>query len=134
MTLQQKGDAVPELPNNGLNISKPVSVWNRAIKAEPRKLLLGIGKMVMEGAMLDWSDFGGAALDTLDAAGLRKKPGELAWLLIYRALSAALADLVKNYVDLFRNPLKAAELDNISCRFEQTMEEAEVTITLNFFD
>ena len=125
---------MPELPDNGLNISKPVALWNREIKAEPRKLLLGIGKMVCEGAMQDWSDFGSAALDTLDAAGLRKKPGELAWLLIYRALSAALAELVKNYVDLFPNPPEENELDNISSRFEQAMAEAEVTITLDFFD
>ena len=84
--------------------------------------------------MLDLSDFGSAALDTLDAAGLRKNPGELAWLLIYRALSAALAELVKNYVDLFRNPPEKDELNNISSRFEQAMTDAEVTITLNFFD
>ncbi|WP_339133068.1 MAG: NACHT domain-containing protein [Candidatus Electrothrix sp. GW3-4] len=123
-----------ELPDNGLNISRPVALWNREIKAEPRKLLLGIGKMLVEGAMLDFSDAASAALDTLDAAGLRKNPGELAWLLIYRALSAALVELVKNYVDLFRNPPKEDELDNISSQFEQAMAEANVTITLNFFD
>ena len=125
---------MPELPNNGLNISKPVSVWNREIKAEPRKLLLGIGKMAVEGAMLDWSDFGGAALDTLDAAGLGKKPGELAWLLIYRSLTAAFVELVKNYRDLFRNPPNKEKLDEISALFGQTMDGAEVIIKLDFFD
>jgi len=125
---------VPELPDNGLNISKPVALWNREIKAEPRKLLLGIGKMVVEGAMLDWSDFGGAALDTLDAAGLGKKPGELAWLLIYRALTAAFAELVKNYGDLFRNPPNEEKLGEISVLFEQAIDGAEVAIRLDFFD
>ena len=123
-----------ELPDNGVNISKPVSVWNRKIKAEPRKLLLGIGKMLVEGAMLDLSDFGGAALDTLDALGLRKKPDDLAWLLIYRALSAALADLVKNYADLFRNRPDEEQLKALSARFEEQMGQAEVTITPDFFD
>lgn len=134
MTLQQKGDAVAELPDNGLNISKPVALWNREIKAEPRKLLLGIGKMVIEGAMLDWSDFGGAALDTLDAAGLGKKPGELAWLLIYRALTAALFELVDNHFDLFRNRPDEEQLKALSVRFEEEMGRAEVTINPKFFD
>jgi len=125
---------VPELPDNGLNISKPVAFWNREIKAEPRKLLLGIGKMVVEGAMLDWSDFGGAALDTLDALGLSKKPDELAWLLIYRSLTAAFAELVKNYRDLFRNPPNEEQLKTISSQFDQRLAEAEVTIRLDFFD
>ncbi|WP_446008445.1 NACHT domain-containing protein [Candidatus Electrothrix sp.] len=123
-----------DISDNGLNISRPVAVWNREIKAEPRKLLLGIGKMVVEGVFKDWSDFGGAALDTLDALGLAKKPGELAWLLIYRALMTALTELVKNYQDLFRKSPESDKLEEISTLFEQAMAKADVTITLNFFD
>uniref|UniRef100_UPI00405604BF NACHT domain-containing protein n=1 Tax=Candidatus Electrothrix sp. TaxID=2170559 RepID=UPI00405604BF len=123
-----------DISDTGLNISRPVAVWNREIKAEPRKLLLGIGKMVVEGVFKDWSDFGGAALDTLDALGLAKKPGELAWLLIYRALMTALTELVKNYQDLFRKSPESDKLEEISTLFEQAMAKADVTITLNFFD
>lgn len=123
-----------ELPDNGVNISKPVSVWNRKIKAEPRKLLLGIGKMLVEGAMLDLSDAASAALDTLDAAGLSKKPEELAWQLISRALFTALCDLVKEYHDLFCNRPNQAELDDISALFEEKMGRAEVTVNPEFFD
>jgi hypothetical protein len=86
---------------NKLTISKPVSVWNKSIKVERGKFLKSIGKMLCEGVMQDWSDFGGAALDTLDALGLCKKPDELAWLLISRALFAALAELIKNNCGLF---------------------------------
>ncbi|MCI5210798.1 MAG: hypothetical protein D3910_18875, partial [Candidatus Electrothrix sp. ATG2] len=118
-------DTMADLSENGLNISKPVALWNREIKAEPRKLLLGIGKMLVEGAMLDLSDAASAALDTLDAAGLSKKPEELAWQLISRALFAALFDLVKEYHDLFRNRPNEAELDNISAIFEEKMGRAE---------
>ena len=123
-----------ELPDTGLNISRPVSVWNREIKAEPRKLLLGIGKILVEGVMLDLSDAASAALDTLDAAGLSKKPEELAWQLISRALFTALFDLVKEYHDLFRNRPNEAELDKISALFEEKMGRAEVTISPKFFD
>ncbi|MCI5129589.1 MAG: hypothetical protein D3907_14125, partial [Candidatus Electrothrix sp. AUS3] len=123
-----------ELPDNGLNISRPVSVWNRKIKAEPRKLLLGIGKILVEGVMLDLSDAASATLDTLDAAGLSKKPEELAWRLISRALFTALFDLVKEYHDLFRSRPNEAELDKISALFEEQMGRAEVTINPKFFD
>ncbi|MDU9049151.1 MAG: pentapeptide repeat-containing protein [Candidatus Electrothrix sp. Rat3] len=123
-----------ELPDNGLNISRPVAVWNREIKAEPHKLLLGLSKMVVEGVFKDWSDFGGATLDTLDALGLAKKPGELAWLLIYRALMMALAELVKNYQDLFRNPPETEKLEGLAALFEEEMDKAEVVIRQEFFD
>ncbi len=120
--------------DNGLNISKPVAVWNRNIKVEPRKFLLGIGKMGIEGALLDLSDCGSAAFDTLDALGLRKKPDELAWLLIFRALTAAIAELVKNYHDLFRNRPNEEKLKQLSARFEEEMGRANVSISVDFFN
>ena len=123
-----------ELSDKGLNISRPVSVWNRTISLEPRKFLFGIGKMLVEGAMLDLSDAASAALDTLDAAGLAKKPGELAWQLISRALFTALFDLVKEYHDLFRCRPDEEQLKALSARFEEQMGRAEVTISPKFFD
>ncbi|WPD24762.1 MAG: pentapeptide repeat-containing protein [Candidatus Electrothrix scaldis] len=123
-----------ELSENGLNISRPVSVWNKDISLEPRKFLQGIGKMVIEGVCQDWSDLGSAAVDTLDALGLARKPGDLAWLLIYRSLAAALFDLVKNSSDLFRNRPDEEQLKALSTRFEEQMGRAEVTITPEFFD
>lgn len=123
-----------ELSENGLNISRPVSVWNKDISLEPRKFLQGIGKMVIEGVCQDWSDLGSAAVDTLDALGLARKPGDLAWLLIYRSLAAALFDLVKNSSDLFRNRPDEEQLKALSTRFEEQMGRAEVTITPKFFN
>ena len=60
-----------------LVVSKPVAVWNKDISLEPKKFLLGISKMVVKGVFQDWSDCSEAALDSLDALGLRDKPGEL---------------------------------------------------------
>jgi hypothetical protein len=37
--------------DNGLNISKPVALWNREIKAEPRKLLLGSSEKTFAGRL-----------------------------------------------------------------------------------
>ncbi|WP_417909531.1 NACHT domain-containing protein [Candidatus Electronema sp. PJ] len=117
-----------------LNISKPVSVWNKSISLEPRKFLVGISKMLAKGVFKDLGGVGESAIDTLDALGLQKQPNELAWLLISRALAAALAELVKNYSDLFRNRPDEEELDKICALFEEQMGRAEVSISLDFFN
>lgn len=67
------------------------------------------------------SGVGESAIDTLDALGLREKPNELAWLLIFRSLAAALAELVKNNRDLFRKHPEEAELETLSVRFAEEM-------------
>ncbi|WP_420209124.1 pentapeptide repeat-containing protein [Candidatus Electronema sp. JC] len=122
------------MSRNELTVSKPVSVWNKSISLEPKKFLFGIGKAALKGASLDFGGVAEVALDTVDAAGLREKPEELAWLLIYRALTAALSELVKNYSDLFRNRPEEAELETLSARFEAEMGRAEVTISPKFFN
>jgi hypothetical protein len=121
------------MKSNNLTISKPVAVLNREIKAEPGKLIKGIGKMLLKGASLDWSGVGEAALDTVDAAGLREKPEELAYLLIYRSLTAALFELVKDHRDLFFNRPDEEQLHTLSACFEEEMGKAEVRISLDFF-
>jgi len=119
---------------NELIVTKPVAVWNKSISLEPRKFFVSLGKMAVEGACQDWSDFGSAAVDALDALGLRDKPNELAYLLISRALFAAFAELVKEYHDLFRNRPQANELETFSACFEKEMGKAEVSINLAFFN
>ena len=119
---------------NELGVTKPVSVWNREIKISPKELLHGIGKMAIKGASLDWSGVGESALDTLDAAGLQKEPGEIAWLLMYRSLISAISRLVHTYSDLFENPPDEKTVEKISDVFEKKMMESEVTIDLPFFE
>jgi uncharacterized protein YjbI with pentapeptide repeats len=118
---------------NELKVTKPVSVWNRNIKISPKELLRGIGKMAIKGASLDWSGVGDSALDTLDATGLQKEPGEIAWLLIYRSLISAISRLTHNYLDLFENPPDEKSVKEISDSFEKEMLKIEVTIDLEFF-
>lgn len=118
---------------NELKVTKPVSVWNRDIKISPKELLKGIGKMAIKGVSLDWSAVGESALDTLDAAGLQKEPGEIAWLLIYRSLISAISRLTHNYFDLFENPPDEKNVEEISDLFEKEMAGIEVTIDLKFF-
>ena len=118
---------------NELKVTKPVSVWNRDIKISPKELLRGIGKIAIKGASLDLSGVGESALDTLDAAGLQKEPGEIAWLLIYRSLISAISRLTHNYLDLFGNPPDEKIVEEISDLFEKEMVGIEVTIDVEFF-
>ena len=119
---------------NELRVTKPISAWNRDIKIPPKTLFRNIGKMALKGATLNWSGLGESALDTFDAAGLQKQPGEIAWLLIYRAFISAISKLTHKYIDIFENPPDEEELDEISELFEKEMVGIEVTIGLDFFE
>lgn len=119
---------------NELKVTKPISVWNRDINISSKDLLSGIGKIAIKGVSLDWSGAGETALDTFNAAGLQKEPGEIAWLLIYRSLISAISSLTKNYRDLFEDPPNDEVVETLSDSFEKVMEKIEVTIDLQFFD
>ncbi len=81
----------------------------------------------------DWSEAGESIIDTVDAAGLMKKPNELTWLLIFRSLTTAFAELMRNYANLFRTLPNETELAQISACFEQEIDKCEVSISLDFF-
>lgn len=86
---------------NALTVTKPVSVWKREIQITSLKALFkSIGKMAIKGTALDAGGVGEAGLDTLDAAGLQNKPGEIAWLLIFRALASAITKLTPGIPNL----------------------------------
>uniref|UniRef100_UPI0040572BEA pentapeptide repeat-containing protein n=1 Tax=Candidatus Electronema sp. TaxID=2698783 RepID=UPI0040572BEA len=117
-----------------MTVTKPVSVWNTDIRFDSKKFLQGLGKAAVRGISGNWIGVGESAItNTLDAFGLQKPPNELAWLLISRSLTAALIELAKNSIDLFRNPPQKDELETLSARFEEEMGRAEVRISLDFF-
>jgi hypothetical protein len=119
---------------NELKVTKPVSVWNREIDISTKDLLKGVAKAVLKASSLDFAGAGEAVVDTIDTSGFKNKPGELAWLLIHRALISAIANLTHNYSDLFGREPDEHELESISGQFEKAMEELELTISSDFFD
>ena len=116
-----------------LSVTKPISLWNKDISVKPKDLFKQLGKMAIKGVSLNFSGVGESALDAIDAVGLKKEPGELAWLLIFRSLTSATAKIIHDYKDLFVNPPDEAELDRLSCKLADEFERIEVAIGLEFF-
>jgi len=119
---------------NQLTITQPISMWNKDINfSSPKKLLQGIGKMAIKVASADLGGVGEAAIDTIDSLGLKIKPGEVAWLLIYRSLFSAISNLVEKNKDSFKKNQDEKRLEKISGFLEKEMLNIQVTIDVKLF-
>jgi len=115
----------------GLAIKKPVAVWNKPLKANFKDLFKALGKGVVNGVTGNWTGLAGDVLDAGVAVGLDNNPGQVAWLLIYRSLNRALANLITdNRVLLVRQP---ENLDAICDRLEESLTSLDLTIDKEFF-
>ena len=77
-----------------LRTKKPVSVFDKPLKADLKQLFKALCKGVGHGVAGNWAELGNDTVETLSAVGLTTEPGELAFLLIQRSLTKALCDLV----------------------------------------
>jgi hypothetical protein len=87
--------------SHGLSIRKPVSLWNTPLKADFKDLFKALSKMVIQGFTGNWGQAGQGAVEALSAIGFEHDPGQVAWLLIRRALTKAVFELVGEHRDLF---------------------------------
>ena len=85
----------------GLGVSLPVSVWNRPLSIEPKAFFLNLAKAAIKGLKGDLAEVGEHLMEALQASSVRDRPGQVAWVLIYRALMCATQDLVLDASDLF---------------------------------
>lgn len=88
----------PSLP-----IKRPTSVFVTPIKADGKGLFKSLVKALSHVVTVKHeeliADFG----ETVSALGLGTEPGQMAWLLIRRALEKSMLELVKENADLFSN-------------------------------
>ena len=75
---------------------RPVSVWKRPVKVSSKELFKGLSKAAVNVGTGNW---GSAAKDAVETAsntfGLsKKKPDEVAWLLVSKALVKACLELI----------------------------------------
>ena len=92
---------MPNTNTYGLSLTHPVSVWNRPLSIEPKGFFLNLAKAAVNGAKLELDDAFENLMDALQASGVGDQAGQVAWVLIYRALMQATADLVTDAADLF---------------------------------
>lgn len=130
---------------HGLNVTKPVSLLNRAIKFSFKDLFKSFTKAVVKGATGKYADALGDAVDALSSVSLTEDCGEVAWLLIQRSLLQAVHDLLKeNEALLYRDPenplvrltrrgLPPDDPDAVTTRLDLSLEQGEIVIDENFF-
>lgn len=130
---------------HGLNVTKPVSLWNRSIKFSFDNFFKSLSKAVFTGATGNYPLALSNAVDALFSVSLPADCGEVAWLLIQRSLSQAVYDLLKEneallYHDeenrlavLHRMGLPPDDPDAITARLDLALEQSEMTIDENFF-
>lgn len=129
---------------SGLQVTKPISIWNQPLKANFRDLFKSLAKAAIGGVTLNWIEVGKNAADAVTAVGLGKDAGQIAWLLIYRSIEKALSSLVEENLDLIRSSssrklmVKPGTLEEIIedvvGRLDLSLENGEVTIEETFFE
>lgn len=118
-----------------LNATHPVSVWNRPLRFNFGALFAALGKGVIDfakGLGTDQADFKKDLVDAAAAVGLAREPGEVAWLLVRRALDAALARLVRDHLNVLapiEDPVRLKAVSDI----DATLADVPVHLDASFF-
>ena len=115
-----------------LSVKKPVSAWNKPLKANFKDLFKSLGKAAVDGAAGKWDGLAKDMVDASTAVGLSNEPAQIAWLLIYRSLTAAMASLVQERLGLFQG--KPRNLDSLCDQLDLSLEESELTLDAGFFE
>ncbi len=117
----------------GYVVEKPVHILNKAIKADFRELFKALGKAVVNGGSGKWEDMTKSLINAAGALGLEKKIEEVAWLLLYNALTQALFSLVEEHSESFIIAPDEKDLDKIAIDIAATLEFVDIRLTSDFF-
>src|SRR4051812_20548958 len=86
---------------------KPVSVWNKPLKADFKGLFGALSKGALHGFTGQWAEIGGDTVDLLASLGIDSRDApQIAWLLLRRSLLSAMAELVLEIAPLYPKPNK----------------------------
>ena len=115
-----------------LSVTKPVKAWNKPLKADFRDFFKGLTKAIAHGAIGEWVSSGCDLADAVAAIGLKTEPGERAWILIRRALSAATWEVISGCSPglLLHEGIEAGPLCD---GLDFALEESDLTIDSSFF-
>jgi uncharacterized protein YjbI with pentapeptide repeats len=115
----------------GIKVEQPVSVWKKAIKANPKGLFASLGKAAINGMFLKWDDFAESGVEVLENLGLEAKPGEIAGLLIVRSLMQAMQDLLDENRGLLNQ--KPDNLTQLYNHLNASLTSNELILDPDFF-
>ncbi|NOS90131.1 MAG: NACHT domain-containing protein, partial [Methylococcaceae bacterium] len=122
-------------PPYDLSISKPVSVWNKPLKIEPKNFFLNLAKAVFKGAQGEFEDATENLADAFVDLSSEDKAGQLAWLLIYNALTKALSGVLLDCQDIFEliDAPDETKQQQLSAILSNHFEQIDVGINAEFF-
>ncbi len=116
-----------------LELTRPVSVWNKPLKADFKALFKALSKTAVHGISEDWTRASLSFIDALSAVGLKEDDApQLGWVLVFRALSRAMFDLVEE--SKFRLFPGDHDIDALVDELDLSLETSDVTIDAGFFD
>ena len=118
--------------STSLQITKPVSIWNKPLRIDFCQLFIAITKATAHGLTGNWIDLTGDANEILKAMGVKIDPGQLAWALIRNAITQAIYDLVlENSNELYHHRHKKPM--DFCKTLDFSFEQKVLTIDKSFF-
>ena len=121
--------------NPGLSTTRPISVWQKPVKADFKELFKALGKGIIDGAFQNWNKVGLDLADATAALGIDTQPEEIAWLLIYRSLTEGIKTLILDSQTLMKERQPSDDELEESCQnLKAHLDAHELTIDLSFFD
>lgn len=117
----------------GFSVKKPISIWNKPLKANFKDLFKSLGKAGVDAATGQWMGLGKDAVDALSAIGLdSNEPEELSWALIYNSLTKAVASIISDSQFLMQDI--PDDLEQFSDSLDLSLESSELEISSRFFE
>ncbi|MBF0460208.1 MAG: NACHT domain-containing protein [Magnetococcales bacterium] len=119
---------------HGFCTTKPIALWNRAIRTDFRQLFLNLAVGTLHLATHNWQEAASNALEALASIELAPNDcGAQAWLLIHRALTEAIFQLAKESAAHLQQTIADPEQFVASLNLEQTLEEQPLCLDHSFF-
>ncbi|MBK1986348.1 pentapeptide repeat-containing protein [Sphaerospermopsis aphanizomenoides BCCUSP55] len=122
---------------SGILIKKPVALLNRNINFNFGSFFTAVTKAGANAAVMNFGNVPENLVEVAAAVGLGKEPGEVAWVLIFRALIQAMWTLAEERKDLLQDADNKDIEIIVNHRLEECLkklESQEITIDINFFD
>jgi uncharacterized protein YjbI with pentapeptide repeats len=119
--------------NPNLSPSKPKNVFTKSLEADFKELFKALSKGISHTLTGNMEELTNDTLDALSAIGLTTEPEELAFLLLRRALTKALFDLVGEIASQ-QLPATTQDIDLLIDQLDFANSIQEVHIDQKFFD
>ena len=116
----------------GILVSRKAGELNAALKVNFKDLFKALSKGALDVSLANWPGAAEKAVEAVAAFGVRKDPGEQAWLLIHRALAQAVWELVGGNFGLLSK--RREDFESFCERIGTSLGEEFIVIDSRFFE